>query len=121
MKRAGILVAVATFALALCPAARASAQGNPYGPWPVAGFSNPNGTGYWLAYRNGSVGSEGNAHHFGDAAYLPLNRPIVGGAAHGYAGYWLVGDDGGVFSFGSARFHGSMSRAHLNSPIVSMA
>src|SRR5262245_50401624 len=112
MRRIWLLVAVATLALPVVAESPVSAKANPFYPFVVDGFSNANGTGFWLAWFDGSVTSEGTAHHFGDASSLPLNQPIVGGAAHGGAGYWLVGQDGGVFSFGSARFHGSLGDAH---------
>ena len=57
----------------------------------------------------------------GDTLEIPLQKPIVGGAADPHGGYWLVATDGGIFSFGGAPFLGSTGGMHLNQPIVGMA
>ena len=75
----------------------------------VAGFSTPDGGGYWLVYADGAVTTNGDARRYGDASDLALNAPMVAGAATSSGnGYWLVAADGGVFTYGDARFLGSM-------------
>ena len=44
----------------------------------------------------------GGAGYDGDTLEVPLQKPIVGGAADPNGGYWLVASDGGVFTFGNA-------------------
>ena len=81
----------------------------------------PNGSGYWEAEANGTVGAFGTAHNYGSLT-VALNAPIVGiVATPNGGGYWLVGSDGGIFSFGNARFFGSTGSLRLNRPIVGMA
>ena len=88
----------------------------------VNGFSTPTGHGYWLAFANGSVTTNGTARSYGDASALRLNGPIVGGAVvPAGTGYWLVGRDGGVFTYGTGRFYGSMGATPLSRPVFSMA
>ncbi len=80
-----------------------------------------NGTGYWEAEANGTVGAFGSAQNYGSVT-SGLNAPIVGIAATpGGGGYWLVASDGGIFNFGDAAFYGSTGSLHLNKPIVGMA
>jgi hypothetical protein len=89
----------------------------------VAGMaSTPDGSGYWLAWSNGSVTDYGNALDFGDASKFALNQPIahIVATPDGF-GYWLVAADGGVFAFGDAGFFGSTGAMHLNQPVVDMA
>jgi hypothetical protein len=120
---ARVIAAVALLlSVVVAGAMPATAAGN---RWPrnvVNGFSTPTAHGFWLAYANGDVVTNGDAHFYGSAVQLPLNGPITGGAvAPGGTGYWLVATDGGIFSYGSARFHGSMGAAHLNQPVFSMS
>jgi hypothetical protein len=83
--------------------------------------SMPNGSGYWEAEANGTVGAFGTAHNYGSLT-VALNAPIVGiVATPNGGGYWLVAGDGGIFSFGNARFFGSTGSLRLNKPIVGMA
>jgi hypothetical protein len=80
-----------------------------------------NGTGYWEAQANGTVGAFGSAHNFGSLT-APLNAPIVGiTPTPDGKGYWLVAADGGIFSRGDAVFYGSTGSLHLNQPIVGMS
>jgi hypothetical protein len=90
---------------------------------PLVGIaSSSSGDGYWLARRDGSVRSFGDAVYRGSAAALPLAQPIVAIATtRSGNGYWLVAADGGVFSYGDARFFGSTGAIRLNQPIVGMA
>ena len=79
------------------------------------------GSGYWEAEANGTVGAFGDAQNDGSVS-TPLNAPIVGLAATpDGGGYWLVASDGGIFSFGDAGFYGSTGSLRLNKPIVGMA
>ncbi|MCL2393142.1 MAG: 3D domain-containing protein [Acidimicrobiaceae bacterium] len=82
----------------------------------------PSGDGYWVATASGGVFTYGDAHFYGSAGNMTLDKPIVGIAAtpSGH-GYWLVASDGGVFTFGDATFHGSMGGQHLNEPVVGIA
>jgi Excalibur calcium-binding domain len=125
MRRTGIWLASVVLGATLCAVSSGSIANAASNPWPhavVNGFSNPTGTGFWLAYGDGSVSANGSAHLYGDASGLALNGPIVGGAvAPSSTGYWLVATDGGIFTYGSARFHGSMGGARLNQPVFSMA
>jgi hypothetical protein len=80
-----------------------------------------NGSGYWEAEDNGTVGAFGSAPSLGSFTGQ-LNAPIVGIApTPDGKGYWLVAADGGIFSYGDAAFYGSTGSIHLNQPIVGMA
>src|SRR5579884_273030 len=114
------MVVAGAVALTLRPgigAARAQlaiAQPSPNAPAPPST--------YWMAGRDGSVYSFGNAPSAGSEAGKTLTRPIVGMAGvPNKAGYWLVASDGGIFSFGNASFYGSTGAIKLNRPIVGMA
>ena len=62
------------------------------------------------------------AGHYGDAAAVALNRPIVGMSPTSTGlGYWLVASDGGIFAYGDARFFGSTGGIKLNKPITGMS
>jgi hypothetical protein len=88
----------------------------------TGGFVSRAGTGYWLAFANGSVVSRGAAQNYGSASGLPLNAPVLSGAATPSAhGYWLVASDGGIFGYGDAHFYGSMGGHRLNAAIFSLA
>jgi hypothetical protein len=63
----------------------------------------------------------GGAGYYGDTIEVPLDKPIVGGAADPARGYWMVASDGGIFAYGDARFYGSAGGIPLNRPIVGMA
>ncbi|MCU1427293.1 MAG: Esterase, partial [Actinomycetia bacterium] len=90
---------------------------------PIAAMATtPNGEGYWLAGREGTVYSAGNAGSHGSLLGVALAWPIVGMVATPSGkGYWMVASDGGAFAFGDARFHGSTGGIHLNKPIMGMA
>jgi hypothetical protein len=92
------------------------------GPTRVVGIAPvSNGTGYWEAEANGTVGAFGTAPSLGSLSGS-LNSPIVGIAATPDGkGYWLVAADGGIFSFGDAGFYGSTGSLVLNKPIVGMS
>ncbi|HVF76643.1 MAG TPA: Ig-like domain-containing protein [Acidimicrobiales bacterium] len=80
------------------------------------------GNGYWFVASDGGIFSYGDAGFHGSEGGKPLNKPIVGMAAHPSGeGYWFVASDGGVFSFGAATFFGSKGGEPLNKPIVGMA
>jgi hypothetical protein len=92
-----------------------------YSPFWVGMAPTKSGKGYWLAGRDGSVHSFGDAGFSGSLSGKPLSQPIVGMAADPDGqGYWLVSKDGGVFSF-DAPFHGSLGGKALSKPIASMA
>ena len=114
---AGLLTAF----LSVGGVASAESASNSWAHVVVGGFSTPDGAGHWLVYADGTVTTNGDAHDYGNAAHLALNRPIVGGAATlDGRGYWLVASDGGVFTYGDARFSGSMGATPLNQPVFSI-
>ncbi|MGH9114389.1 MAG: hypothetical protein ACRDWW_01025 [Acidimicrobiales bacterium] len=87
----------------------------------MAAAATSDGKGFWIAWSNGAVTTAGDAHWYGDASTIPLNRPIVGIAATpDGGGYWLLGGDGGVFSYGDAGFYGSTGGHPLNAPALQM-
>ena len=63
----------------------------------------------------------GGTRYYGDTLEVPLQKPIVGGAADPDGGYWLVASDGGIFTYGNAPFWGSTGGMPLNKPVVGMA
>jgi hypothetical protein len=81
----------------------------------------------WAVTPWGQVISESGysgpiAGHYGDAASVALNRPIVGMSPTSTGlGYWLVASDGGIFAYGDARFFGSTGAIKLNKPITGMS
>jgi SpoIID/LytB domain protein len=89
---------------------------------PAVGMApTPDGKGYWVVGRNGSLFAFGDATFEGSADGLVLNEPIVGMAATaGGKGYWLVASDGGIFGYGDAHFYGSTGNLVLNKPVVGM-
>lgn len=96
------------FALGSAPAAGALHAG---GSNPVVGIAGmPDGRGYFVATRNGTVGAYGDAHFKGDLPSQHINRVDVVSivATHDGGGYWLIGADGEVYTFGDAPFHGSL-------------
>ena len=76
---------------------------------------------YAIVDAAGGVMTFGGAGYYGDTLGVPLQKPIVGGAADPQGGYWLVASDGGVFTFGNAPFWGSTGGMPLNKPVVGMA
>jgi hypothetical protein len=116
-----VVVALLTTCLAFVAVPSAHAAANSWPHRVIAGFSTPNGTGYWLAYADGTVTGNGNARMHGEARSLALVKPIVGGASTPSGkGYWLVASDGGVFTFGDAHLYGSLGGTHLRAPIFSI-
>jgi hypothetical protein len=90
----------------------------------AAGAVSPHGatnSAYALVDAAGGVMTFGGAGYYGDTLEVPLQKPIVGGAADPQGGYWLVASDGGIFSFGNAPFWGSTGSIALNKPVVGMA
>ena len=89
----------------------------------VAGAAAPGATAssYAIIDAAGGVMTFGGAGYYGDTIGVPLDKPIVGGAADPTGGYWLVASDGGIFTFGNAQFWGSAGGLPLNKPIVAMA
>ena len=79
------------------------------------------GTGYWTVAADGGLFAFGDAAYAGSMGGKPLNRPIVGMAAHAHTGYWLVAADGGVFAYGGAGYFGSSAASPLVAPVVGMA
>jgi hypothetical protein len=105
-----------------------TAQGRPLGDqceWsrsPAPDGSSATESGYRTAFDDGGLFTYGASRFLGSPGGLPLEGPVVGGAAPpGADGYWLVASDGGVFSYGSARFHGSAGGLDLVAPVVDMA
>ena len=76
---------------------------------------------YAIVDAAGGVMTFGGAGYYGDTLEVPLQKPIVGGAADPQGGYWLVASDGGIFTFGNAAFWGSTGGIALNKPVVGMA
>ncbi|HEX4219083.1 MAG TPA: hypothetical protein VHZ02_11975, partial [Acidimicrobiales bacterium] len=87
---------------------------------PVVGMAaTPDGKGYWLVTRGGTVSDYGSAGSFGSVS--PLVGDVVGMAADSATGgYWVVGANGAVYAF-NAPNDGSMAGHPLNGPIVGMA
>jgi len=82
----------------------------------------PSAGGYWEMASDGGIFSFGAAGFHGSMGGVPLNEPVVGGAATPSSnGYWEVASDGGIFAFGTAPFEGSMGGVPLNAPVVGMA
>ncbi|MGO9456198.1 MAG: hypothetical protein ACLP62_04000, partial [Acidimicrobiales bacterium] len=71
----------------------------------------PDGGGYWIVTKNGSVRAFGDAKSFGTLPSLGVSPalPVIG-IVHtaDTGGYWLIGADGGIFAFGDAGFVGSL-------------
>ena len=106
----------------------------PFGSAPVGSAPGPlgrgvagvawtaDGSGHWLATREGGVFTFGTARFHGSAASKGLTAPITGIAATRTGrGYWLVAADGGVFAFGDARFYGSVAGTALRGRVVGIA
>ena len=99
----------------------------PAGPGPgrsEAGAADATGwtnSSYAIVDAAGGVMTFGGAGYYGDTLEVPLQQPIVGGAADPSGGYWLVASDGGIFTYGDAQFWGSTGGMALNKPIVGMA
>jgi hypothetical protein len=89
----------------------------------VAGVAwTADGSGHWLATRDGGVFTFGTAAFHGSAGAKQLTAPITGIAStKSGKGYWLVAADGGVFAFGDARFKGSLAGTRLRSTVIGIA
>jgi hypothetical protein len=73
----------------------------------VAGIAGAT-DGYWLAGRNGTVMTAGDAAFLGDKSEERVSKPIVDVAATaGGTGYWLITRVGRVFALGDASYRGS--------------
>jgi hypothetical protein len=86
----------------------------------VAGVAwTADGSGHWLASRDGGVFTFGSAGFHGSMGDTRLQSPIVGIAStRSGKGYWLAAADGGVFAFGDAGFHGAAAGQLLQARIV---
>ncbi len=68
---------------------------------------SPDGKGYWMAGRNGSMFPSGSAGFYGSKADRYLAKPVVDAAASpSGAGYWMVTRVGRVLAFGDASHRG---------------
>jgi hypothetical protein len=76
---------------------------------------------YAIIDSAGGVMTFGGAGYYGDTIEVPLDKPIVGGAADPQGGYWMVASDGGIFAYGHAQFFGSTGGIPLDKPVVGMA
>ncbi len=112
-----LLAASVLVALPCGPSSTGSGTGTAAAATPPA----PTDSSYAIVDAAGGVMTFGGAAYDGDTLEVPLDKPIVGGAADPNGGYWLVASDGGVFSFGNAQFWGSTGGIALNKPIVGMA
>src|SRR5271170_5857869 len=108
-----LLAASVLVALPSGPSGRATASA-------AAAPSGATDGSYAIVDAAGGVMTFGGAAYDGDTLEVPLDKPIVGGAADPNGGYWLVASDGGIFSFGNAQFWGSTGVTALNKPIVGM-
>src|SRR5271166_1954628 len=108
-----LFAASALIALPCGPSGRATAS--------AAAPPGATDSSYAIVDAAGGVMTFGGAAYDGDTLEVPLDRPIVGGAADPNGGYWLVASDGGIFAFGDAQFWGSTGGTALNKPIVGMA
>jgi hypothetical protein len=74
----------------------------------VAGLApRPDGTGYWLAARNGAIFPAGSAGYWGGKNEKFLKQPVVDIAPTATGGgYWLVSRAGRVFALGDAKYRG---------------
>lgn len=86
---------------------------------PVVGMArNADGSGYWLASKDGRVYAFGAAASFGSLDSAPPS-PVVGIAATPAGdGYWVVTASGSVYTFGAAPFLGGLGGTALKAPIV---
>lgn len=70
--------------------------------------ANSDGSGYWIAARDGGVFAF-NAGYFGSLGGAGNPNDVIGiEATANNTGYWLADTIGGVFAFGSAAFYGSL-------------
>ena len=100
----------------------APCQNGPTGGYAVGMASTVSGTGYWIAFNDGSIRSYGSAPFYGSMSGQHLNRPLVGMARSAAGnGYFMVASDGGVFCFGDAQFQGSMGAQRLNRPVTGIS
>ncbi len=110
------------FGLGKLPSLRSRPSARPASPV-VAMASTPDGYGYWLVLKNGTVLRDGRRppvrFHDGKAPQL-ARLPAMAATPDG-RGYWLVAADGGIFAFGDAHYYGSLGARPLNQPIVGIA
>ncbi|MHB8458044.1 MAG: hypothetical protein ACYDBS_10215, partial [Acidimicrobiales bacterium] len=99
-------------------------------PQDVAGVASmPNGAGYWIALKDGSVYAFGAARNYGDlrgAAWrggpAAPGAPIVGiSSSRDGKGYLLLAGDGSVYAFGDARYFGSLGSYRARGAPVGIA
>lgn len=90
---------------------------------PIVGMAvAPDGGGYWLAARNGSIYNRGDAKFYGSLGNQPLPPPahyVVGiVATNNGKGYWLCDASGRISAFGDARKLPSLPAGRTTSPVV---
>ena len=78
------------------------------------------GGGYWVATRDGSVRSFGDAPFLGEPAQ-PSGPVVAIAATPDGAGYLVVTSAGVVYPYGDAVFHGDLGGVRLSAPVVGMA
>jgi hypothetical protein len=89
----------------------------------VAIASTPDGKGYWIVTRAGSVDNFGDAAFFGSPASSHRRGVRVVGFAAGNdgRGYDVVTSAGSVYNFGDAGFFGSTVHERLTGDVVAVA
>jgi hypothetical protein len=84
--------------------------------------STPDGQGWWILSRRGTVTAHGTAVRYGGLVIPEHAQGAVGIAPTQDAkGYWIARANGSVRPFGDARSYGSATHFHLVRPIVGIA
>jgi hypothetical protein len=116
-----VLLVAGLLAVAGPPGVPGSGPGRPGGGAGAASPPAATNSSYAIIDSAGGVMTFGGAGYDGDTIQVPLDKPIVGGAADPEGGYWMVASDGGIFAFGDAQFYGSTGGISLDKPVVGMA